>query len=233
MAVPKTLKEIRERVQVDLDLQEEKFIVDSEINQWINDGIREAEAEISTLGPEIHNYFLAKKTIDTVANQSEYKLPAQIYADKVRAIIFDDNGINTHKITPIKRFDEVPYILQGGTDQYFRYIMTQEKKGTRMELFPTPATTSTTKPITIWYIRNAKELDVDTDTLDIPEFVNFILQYTKVECLKKEGHPDLANAKADLEQERQLMIDTLRTRVVDDENIISPDVQHYVDMLYQ
>lgn len=232
MAAPSTLKEIRERVQVDLDLQEETFILDAEINAYINDGIREAEAEITTIGPELQNYFLSKKQIDTISGQSEYKMPAAMYADKIRAIIYNEGNYNIHKIKPVRDLQDIPYINQEGAFTHYQYVFTQELKGTRMVLYPTPERTTTNGAITVWYIRNARFLATDTDVCDIPEFINFIIQYAKVECLKKEGHPLLSVGMADMEQERNLMINTLRNRIIDDENIIQPDMQFYFDSLY-
>lgn len=229
MAAPSTLKEIRDKIRVDLDLQEETFIENAEINSYINDGIREAEAEIATIGPEIHNYFLSRFEFGLTTGKQEYKLPSDIYIHKIRAIIYDDNGINTHKIKPIKDFHQIPYIIEVGTSQYYRYVMTQEKKGPRIQLYPTP-NLDNIGAVTIWYIRNAKQLETDTDETDIPEFVNFLIEYAKVKCLQKEGHPLVGQAEAQLAQERKLMVDTLTARTVDDENFIPLDMQHYQEM---
>jgi hypothetical protein len=232
MAAPSTRKEIRERVQVDLDLQEETFITDDEVNSWINDGIREAEAEIAGIGSEYHNYFLSKKVLDTITGRAEYLLPNNIYAHKMRAAIFNDGSNNIHKIRPIKDFEQIPFITQTGTTSpLYSYVLTHGTTGARLTLFPTPQATTTTGAITLWYIRNAAQLETDTDECDIPEFVNFIIWYVKVQCLKKEGNPNLGVAMADLEQQRKLMIDTLTTRVVDDENLIPPDISHYTDSM--
>jgi len=234
MAAPSTLKEIRERVQVDLDLQEEVFILDAEINNFINDGIREAEAEILTVGPELQNYFLTKKTLDTVAGQAEYKVPSDMYADKIRSMTYNEGGFNIHKITPVRDLQDIPYLnLSGQNNRNYQYVFTQALKGTRLNLFPTPDRTTTGGAITIWYVRNARSLETDTDVCDIPEFVNFIIQYAKVECMKKEGHPNLGVVMGDFEKQRELMINTLRNRIIDDENEIQPDMRFYADTMYE
>jgi len=54
-----------------------------------------------------------------------------------------------------------------------------------------------------------------------------------VECMKKEGHPNLGVVMGDFEKQRELMINTLRNRIIDDENEIQPDMRFYADTMYE
>lgn len=85
--------------------------------------------------------------------------------------------------------------------------------------------------MTLWYIRNALRVSDDSDLVDIPEFVNFLMQHVKVRVYEKEGHPNLEKAVADLERERKLMVSTLTQMVPDNNDLIPMDMSHYEDHL--
>lgn len=232
MSTPSTLAQIRAKIRRDLDLQDEDFITDTELNDYINDGIRECEAELAGLSPETHPYFLTEKSISLVAGQRDYKLPENIYATKVRAIVYD-NGVDSFKIKPIPAFEDVPYFEQiTSNNRDFSYILMQEPKGVRLRLFPTP-TANESEVVSVWYVRNMAQLVNDSDEHEIPEFINFVMQYAKVECLRKEGHPNLGTHEARLQRDRELMVNTLASRVVDGETEIAPDTRLYDDMMEQ
>jgi len=99
----KTLKQLRDQVISDLDLQEEEWISESEINVWINEGIKSAEAQIHTL---YEDYFLCESdAITIIKGQNLVDYPADIYATKVRKVIFTDglgNSTASHEVRRIK-----------------------------------------------------------------------------------------------------------------------------------
>jgi len=70
----------------------------------------------------------------------------------------------------------------------------------------------------------------DTSVCDIPEFVDFVLQYMKVRCYEKESHPNLGLAVAALESKRKNMNDTLANMVPDGEQELEQDTEFYRDM---
>lgn len=76
----------------------------------------------------------------------------------------------------------------------------------------------------IYYIRNANSISADSDKIDIPEFYQLIVQFCKVECLKKE----LGNSRIGPEQEMlgvliKQMTDTLAEMTPDDDNEVEID----------
>lgn len=83
----------------------------------------------------------------------------------------------------------------------------------------------------IWYIREADVPSATTDTIDVPEFWNFVAQYVLVECLKKElGNPRLAIEETKLEKLRIQMMETLANMVPDQDDEIEQDFDAYYDM---
>jgi len=82
----------------------------------------------------------------------------------------------------------------------------------------------------LYYIRNANRMIDDTSVCDIPEFVDFILQYMKFRCYEKESHPNLPIAMAALKFKRKNMNDTLANMVPDGEQELEQDTEFYRDM---
>lgn len=90
------------------------------------------------------------------------------------------------------------------------------------------ASTFTDPDFLVYYTRNAKDPTSDTDSIDIPEFSNFIVQYVVVECLKKEiGNPRIQPELARLEEFRNQMLSTLSNMVPDQRDKIEMDTEIY------
>jgi hypothetical protein len=229
-----TYGELKSKVESDLDLIGELFITPSEMLGYFNEAIDQAEAEIHKLGCE-DQYFLTKAGVSILAGQSEYSLPENIYANKIKKVIYA-NGNRIYTVARFRgqeMFEEMAYSLlyPAETTQY-KYVITNNsaQSGPQMVLFP-PGQTTEANTLTIWFIRNANRLLVDADRLDIPEFASFVIQFVKVRCYEKEGHPNLAAAVQILQSERQLMIDTLSEMTPDDDNRIIADISHYTEMV--
>jgi hypothetical protein len=225
-----TLTNIKAKIERDLGTEDELFIQDTELTEYINEAIRECEAEIHKLGAE-DEYFLSKATANVVNGTEAVDLPADIYGNKLRRVIYL-NGTKRYPVRQLKgtqkfeRYHDLNY-LPTGTEDY-RYLLTNVSgTGVKMILAPTPQE-SVTNGLTMWYVRNAKELSAGSDVCDIPEFINFIFQYVKVRIYEKEvGHPNTQKAMMDLEKQRQLMIETLTDMVVDGDNTVEQDITFY------
>jgi hypothetical protein len=90
------------------------------------------------------------------------------------------------------------------------------------------ASTFTSSDVLVYYTRNAKDPTADTDSIDIPEFSNFIVQYVVVECLKKEiGNPRLEIEAGKLEEFRNQMLSTLSNMVPDQRDSVEMDLSIY------
>ena len=220
-----TYEEVKNKVEQDLDLQEESFITADEMMAYCNEGIDEAEAEIHKFKVE-DEYFLAKDIITLEDGESEYDMPSDIYANKIKALMYG-NGSNIYRIDRFKQhkaFEEIAN-LQGNED--YRYLITNDSTdGIKLVLYP--AARESGAYITRWYIRNAKRVTATTDVLDIPEFVNFVIQYMKVRCYEKEGHPNLELAVVALKQQRDMMVSTLGDMTPDGDNLVEMDLGHYM-----
>lgn len=221
-----TLSELRTKVEKDLDVEDETFISQAEMLTYFNEAIDEAEAEIHSI---CEDYFLSSTTVTLVNGTDEYSLPSDIYANKIRAVIYK-NGATVYKLDRLrdwKKLYDYSLNLTGTTVAGdYDWFLVNRTAGSPKIVFTPPVTEDGTY-ITVWYLRNANRLSADADVCDIPEFANFVIQYVKVRCYEKEGHPNLQKALYDLQMQRQQMTDTLTTMVPDNENEIEADLSHY------
>jgi len=227
-----TLAEIRAKIESENDLEDEDFVHSGELTDYINEAIDEAEAEIHGL---YEDYFLKSTTVNVANGDTQLDLPADIYAHKIRRVIFKE-GLNAesttvYTISRIKdwyKFEEkAVYDTQLTTDLY-KYFITNAVPGSpKIEILPKVRETGV---VTIWYLRNANRLSATTDICDIPEFINFIFSHVKVKVQEKEGHPGLQESLLKLEAERARMNGVLANMVPDADNTIEMDLSAYQEM---
>lgn len=225
-----TLADLKLKVERALGLEDEEFVIPEELTDYANDAIDEAEAEIHSNNP---NYFLSRATLTLVSGQEEYDLPANIYAFKIRAIVYR-NGTDTYEIKKCREWNQfLKYALDQDSDSstrnYRYFIINPSADGQKILLTPTPNESGAY--VTVWYIRNANTLVDDDDVCDIPEFSSFIIEYMKMRCYEKEGHPNFAACNARVEAKRQQMIDTLTNMIEDPDNEIEPDFRSYDEQI--
>jgi hypothetical protein len=227
-----TYAQIKAKVLGDLGLEQEEFVTDSELMSYCNEAIDEAEAEIHTI---YEDYFLKQGTINLVQGQSLYDIPTDIYANKIRKILYFENNTNYYPVIRVNHKDEFLDILETDTnniDQNYRYIMINPDATTGFKIKLVPASRSNiTGGLVIWYIRNANRITTEADYCDIPEFVSFIIQYMKMRIYEKEGNPMLPTAIQILDAQRTQMISTLTNRMDDGENEIEKDLDIYENMV--
>lgn len=224
-----TYLSVKQKVERDLDLEGETFISDEEILGYCNEAIDDAEAEIHKINED---YFLTKYSVPLVQGTSVYDMPTDIYANKIRGVTYS-NGSDVYPVTRIRgshKFSTIAFINQAGASDDYRYELEHDALlGMQFVLYPAARTTDSTV-MKLWYIRNAATVALDTDTIDIPEFVNFIYQHMKWRCYEKEGHPNTPDAVVSLEKQRALMIQTLTDMVPDEDDTIEQDMSHYWEM---
>jgi hypothetical protein len=226
-----TYSAVRQKIQRDLDIQDELFIQSDELMGYVNDAIDECEAEIMTI---YEDYFLTSASLSLVQGQSDYSLPSDIYANKIRSIIYA-NGTTIFPITRVrdwKKFEKIALLNQYPNTVEYNYLIKNPsaQDGMKLVLIPAARETNSTA-VTIWYLRNANRVTSDSSIIDIPEFVSFVIAHAKVSCLQKEGHPNLPIAIQNLEKQRQLMSETLTEMVPDQDNMIELDTTRYEEML--
>ena len=222
-----TYGEIRAKVEVDLDMEDETFVKPDEMLGYCKDAIHEAEVIINSLCAD---YFLAEPyVLNLVAGQSEYDLPTDIFADKVRRIVYYD-GSELYNIKRQRRTNSFRDIEDIQTNETFTYqILNGSTPGRKIHFYPTPQANETAT-VKIWYIRNANLPSTDTDIIDINEFRSFIEKAMKMYCMAKEGHPNLDMAVREYEAEKEAMDKTLRDRIPDEDTQVEQDHTFYREM---
>ena len=223
------------KVLRDLDLEDEVFIQSQEMLDYFNEALREACAEVLAI---YEDYFLDKEYLALTQGQSEYDLPTGIYANKIRAIIYDQNGQGTlvyeiKRIRDSKRFLSRSLLRSSQITDYYQYIITNNSaSGRKIELSPSSRETSS-QNVTVWFIRNVDPIVDTTDYVDkdIPESLNFIYAFVKGKCKQKEAGGEMPpDALREIEQQRKLLVETLTTMVPDDDNKVEMDTSFYDEM---
>jgi hypothetical protein len=217
-----TYSELKTYLQKELDIEDETFITADELLSYFNEGVDMVEAAIHNI---YEDYFLTSTTLFMVNGTQGYSLPTDIYAQKIRRILYSDGSAQRYEIKRVKRLEDLMYVESG--DLYRYIIKNSSSSGLQLMIYPTPSSTNSFG--TIWYIRNATKFADDDDTCDIPEFTSVIVQYVRWKCLNKEGHPDAAANGAILEQMKQEMVDTLTARIPDEDNYVQKDWSFYSD----
>lgn len=224
-----TLLELRTKVRKDLDLIDEPGITDSEIDSYINEAIDIAESEIHTL---YEDYFKTQESLPLVSGTAQYDMPSDIFAQKIRAIIYHNDNL-VYEITRFERkLNEFERIERGKefsqADWYMYYTSNPLGGKPKINIVPTPSETSSSNVI-VYYIRNAATLVDDTDICDIPEFSSFIIAYTKNEiATNKPGlvpNPDSMKEKMDALYDK--MVETLSVKTPDQNDLVDMDLSHY------
>jgi hypothetical protein len=168
-----TFEEAKEKIERDLDLEDEEFIKFDEMVGYFNEGIGEAAAEILKIDED---YFLTSYPIPLVLGQSEYDYPYNMYAFKERGIMYS-NGSIIYPVTRFKRKDKffnMAMAEQYGSSDDYRWFHTNDSaQGGRINLIPpsretaiVPPNTSTFTPLVLWYIRNANRIPVTGEYIE-------------------------------------------------------------------
>ncbi len=212
----------KSKVENELDIQGEVFIDEDEMLGFFNSAIDEAESIIHQLHED---YFLTSDYVSLVDGTSDYAMPSNIYANKIR-ICYYKNGTEKYEVTRIK-LGQIPLVEDGDEYQY-NVENNSGVAGTKFVVYPTPDETSSTV-MRRWFIRNATKVTGDDSVIDIPEFIDFVYRHVKVACASKMGHPRLVFFKAELDEKRDYMRDTLKTMIVDGHTEIEADTSFYED----
>lgn len=230
----KTFSQIKEKIERELDLETEDFIQPEEFKEYVNDAIEVAQAEIHKLGIQ-DEYFLKRSYISLTQGQSEYDLPTDIYANKIKKIVYN-NGATVYEVkryTNLARFEDSARISnQTSATDYYNYMLINSGPTVKPKILISPeAKETTTDAFEIWYFRSANTWSTDDSALcDVPEVaLQYLYAYVRYRCLDKEGHPNQAEAKEQMLLARQLMVDTLTNMVPDEDSEIDKDMSFYND----
>lgn len=216
--------EMNQKIKNDLDLNEETFIQPQELVAYFNEAVDMIEGQIHTL---YEDYFLTSTSLDVTEGQTEVDLPSNIFANKIRRVMWVLNDSEKYTMQRVKNLDEL--LLASAPDDYRFMITNSDSSGFKLSISPAFRVTTNNLPLKIWYLRNAKRYEDETSVCDIPEYSNVINQYVRYKCRAKEGHPDAQQDLADLERLRTAMIETLRDKYIDEQNEVPKDLTFYRD----
>jgi hypothetical protein len=226
----KTYGELKLKVQRETDTEAEDFVQDDELMSYFQDAVNEAEAHIHKLGLE-DDYFLKRDTFDLTLGQESISLPTDIYANKIRSLVFKWNDA----IYPVKRLKgqrrfllAENLLLEDNATEHYGYIIINNGPDVKpvLQLYPTAKHVGTDLMI-MHYIRNAVEIVDEDSIVDIPEFYSFITAFVKWKIFSKEGSALRDAYKAELDEQKTLMLQTLEQMVPDNDNIIEAETDHY------
>lgn len=227
-----TYSDIKTKLQNDLDIQDFDFINgDTELVGYVNEAIDDSESFIHTLGLDSY-YFLTQGTLTLVSGTSDYALPTDIFANKIRRVFFI-NGATKYEVVRIRDLNRVPYYQS--SDDYEYLLVNSGTRPNAMRLRLYPASRDNGALVQIWYIRNMYRITTDdTDALNVceaPECINFIYQHVKKRVYEKMGNPNLAMAINDLLLQKELMVQTLQEMVPDENTLVQQDFSFYEDSM--
>lgn len=221
----KTWGELRLQLRNELNLGDQGLVEDDELMAMANRALQFAEGEIHSLNED---YFRTSDTLSLVSGIDTYSLPTRAFGAKFRLIQFDD-GDTVYEIPRIRSKD-IGKVRDG---EEYRYDLDNSPSyGCRMVFYPTPDVSGAY--VKRWYLRRVNEITSDESLVDLPEFWTFVYNYIKVQVLlKSEGvtSPALLDAaRAELQMARDLMVRTLSSCVVDeDEGRLDMDFSFYND----
>lgn len=224
-----TYSQIKEKLENDLDLIDEDFVSETELLGYMNEALDDAESIIHTIGLQTY-YFKTNDTLTLVNGTSDYDMPSDIFANKLIGVYY----INGNKKYRVERRRDQDDVLNDVTGNDYTYDIFNTTSGIKMRLYPTPAEDGAY--VHRYYIRNVRKLTTSTsasNTCEIPECVNFLLQHVKCRVYEKEGNPNLTKAMADLGNLHNLMIQTLQEMVPDGNNEVQGDFRFYNDMSFE
>ena len=228
-----TLGVAKTKLKDDLILEDENWINgDQELVGYINEAIRECEADIHTI---YEDYFLSVTPITFTFTQEEVDLPNNIYAHKIRRFLFekDSQRYTIKRIKDWYKFENKSIIDFANHSVRYEYFLinNSSSEGVKLLLSPKIRKSDVGQLGKLYYIRNVNTVINDIDTIDIPEFINYIYAHVKKNVYAKEGHPNASYWIQELERQRINMVATLQTVVPDADNEIEPDFSLYEEMI--
>lgn len=216
----KTLSEVRSKIERDLDLEEEEFIQDAEMIEYINDAITIIEAHMNTMGLK-DRYFYKRTTVDLVSGTAEYALPEDLYEDKIKEVVYS-NGATIYRVGLLdsdRTEEEIEQLNRFSTTEWYQYLIrNDEADGKMLQLVPASRET-VSDAIIIGYFRDILRVSADDDVVEVPDIaLQWLYQYVKVMVYEKESHVNYGPSAEKLSLLEGLMLSTLRGQLADSQN---------------
>lgn len=227
------------KIRKDLDLQDaENFLGHDEMAGLFNEAIDVAESQILKIDED---YFLTKTSLSLVNGAADILLPSDIYAQKIRAIIYK-NGSTIYEVKRLrdpKSFLERALINdQVNNTEDYMYFLRMDAGVAQAVAELTPPAYESGAYLTMHYIRNAARVPLIEEgstraaqiatVIDIPEWRALLEQYVKMRCFEKlKDQAAEAAAVLKVKALTDAMVDTLTCRVPDRDDEVPQDTSHY------
>ncbi len=166
-----TYSEVRDKIERELDLEDEIFVTPDELIGYVNKSISLAESAILKIDED---YFLSVMHVPLVGGQSEYNYPFDIYAYKIRGIEYSA-GATIYPVQRFRRmgkFDSVEIANYYPVNNWYAYTTINKAADglAKFVLIPTSKETSqvtypqslnqTAAPMKMYYIRHANRVPI-------------------------------------------------------------------------
>lgn len=203
-----TLAQLRTAIRLQIDEPTARFWTDADLNQWINDGLKDIARRTET----IQSY---NTSVSAVVGTAKYAFPTDLI--RVHRVEFTPTGQTTTYTLEAKTQDEMDRIWFGdqtSQSSYPSYFMiwgfpggtgTMEHK---FQVWPVPSQTGT---FNIYYYRVPTALSADGDVAQVPSgWEDLLTFYCMYRALLKKLDPTFQAAKALYDEQIMYMIDTTR-----------------------
>lgn len=224
----KTVAQIEAEVRSDMDLIDEPNITSQDILNFVNRALEVAEAEIIGVHED---YLLKPASFPLTAGQALYSPPSDLYAMKIREIVYHDGSLmyeikRTRGRKIAGKIEESDAYFQSG---WMKYVVVNMSAAAGFQIRLTPAPTVSGTQSMIWYLRALNRVAQSTDLVDIPQFYTFVISFVKWCCADKEKSPFVADLEQQMKNMRDEMVETLSGMVPDDDTEIEMDMSHYLE----
>lgn len=223
-----TWKEIKEKIQRKHGIETDESYDEFELIDIANEAINMVESEVITLQQD---YFLTRATIQLIEGESEYDLPADIFANKIRRIFYKEPDRVKYKLKRAKDLDDI----NSEVGQYdYNYL--KERKYIIINLGPNQRkillshAPKASGEMELYYTRNSNRFTVaggDSQVCDIPEFADAVMAWMSYLIEFKDKSPTTTLAKEDYNIIINNLRRTLTKAVADEDNSIDPDTEFY------
>jgi hypothetical protein len=164
-----TYGELKQKIELELDLQDEDFVEPDELIGYVNKAISFAESAILKIDED---YFLSVMHLPLVSGQAEYDYPFDIYAYKVRGIEYSAGSTiyPVNRFRRMNKFDSVQMANFNPGNLYYSYTTINKSPDGRAKLVLIPASKMTAQlsyppelnqssaPMKLFYIRHANRV---------------------------------------------------------------------------
>jgi hypothetical protein len=161
-----TYLEAKNKLEIDHDLEDETFVQGNELIGYFNDALNEAESEIITINED---YLKSKFYLPLVQGTAVYSLPINIYANKIRKIMYSAGSIiyEVVRYRGVTKFTDMSFTDQFGQADDYRYDLINDNPGqAQIELHPASRETAILSqgtlsvPMIMSYIRNCARIPI-------------------------------------------------------------------------